>query len=97
MLEPAMFEKSAAFDLFLDEFIDGKLLTLADKNGAYAKLQTEIARQSEVLEGDFSYTEMQRIEGFCGLLDSQAIAENKHLYFEGFNDCMCLLKLLEVY
>jgi len=89
--------RSAAFDLFITGLIEEKVGALGAKDGAYAKLQAQIAQASEVLEGDFSYSEMSKIEDLQDLYISLYDIENKHLYLEGFRDCICLLKMLEVY
>ena len=92
-----MFEKSDAFDLFISELFDEKLRALSKTDGAYGKLKAEIAAESYTMQWDFTPSDLEIIENFNGLLSGLNAIEQQHLYFEGFRDCIRLLKRLEVY
>ena len=92
-----MFEKSDAFDMFLTELFDEKLRVLSKTDGAYGKLKAEIAAESYTMQWDFTRSDLDIIENFNGMLSGLNVIERRHLYFEGFRDCIRLLKRLEVY
>jgi len=92
-----MFEKSNEFDTYITELLEAKLKELAVTDGEYARIKAKINSEAEVMENDFTGSEIDIIQDFHGLLDELSEMENRHLYFQGFKDCIRLLKRLEVY
>ena len=92
-----MFENSEVFDNYITELIEKKLKTFAAVDGEYAIAKAEAEFEFDVLKGDFTSGDFTLIENFRGLLCDMYTIENRYLYFEGFTDCIRLLKRLEVY
>ncbi|MCL2080874.1 MAG: hypothetical protein FWH16_02120 [Oscillospiraceae bacterium] len=92
-----MFEESKAFDLFITELLDEKLRTLTATDGIYSAVKTKMELAFDALEDDFNSQEIRLIEDFQGLICNMADLENRYLYFQGFTDCVKLLKRLAVY
>jgi len=92
-----MFEKSKEFDLYISELLDEKLKTLEATDGEYVALKAKMDFEYGALEGDFTHEKFKLIEDFCGLICGMYTIENRYLYFQGFKDCIRLLKRLEVY
>lgn len=90
-------ENTNLLDFFLTELFQEKFRKLAKTDGAYAKLKNETAHTTETFESSFTYEEIQTIEDFHDMIAELTELENKFLYIEGFNDCIRLLKKLEVY
>lgn len=92
-----MFENSEAFDLFISELLDEKIKNLSATNGEYAAIKTKSAHEADSLETYFSHNDIKIIEDFHDLICDLSAIENRYLYFQGFKDCIRLLKRLEVY
>jgi len=92
-----MFEKSEAFDNYISELLDEKLKILAKTDGNYAKIKAKIVFDSGMLKNELTNENFQLIEDFNGLLYDIAAIENRYLYFQGFGDCLRLLRQMNLF